>query len=74
MGEQKNQKKMSFLKRIRKESWRWKFLGPAFKWKRLNNIRVSFFDDVLFKIISVLEAVVLVATVSFFFLCCGCHF
>jgi hypothetical protein len=28
----------------------------------------------LFKIISVLEAIVLVITLCFFFLCCGCHF
>ncbi|KAG5235203.1 DUF561 domain-containing [Salix suchowensis] len=58
-----------------KDSWRWrlKFLGSAFKWKRLN-IHISFFDDLIFKLVSVLEAIVLVITVCFFFLCCGCHF
>ncbi|KAL4281362.1 hypothetical protein GQ457_03G035680 [Hibiscus cannabinus] len=35
--------------------WRWKFFGSAFKWKRLN-IKLSFLDDVRFKIVSLLEA------------------
>ncbi|OMO78564.1 hypothetical protein COLO4_24713 [Corchorus olitorius] len=62
------------LKRlIKKESWRWKILGSGFKWKRLN-IQLSFIDDVLFRIASVLEAIYLVATLCFFYLCCGCHF
>ncbi|WRX27559.1 hypothetical protein QQP08_020046, partial [Theobroma cacao] len=38
-----------FKRLIKKESWRWKFLGSAFKWKRLN-IQLSFVDDVLFRI------------------------
>ncbi|OMO87126.1 hypothetical protein CCACVL1_09251, partial [Corchorus capsularis] len=47
------------LKRlIKKESWRWKFLGSGFKWKSLN-IQLSFIDDVLFRIASVLEAIYL---------------
>ncbi|KAK6268510.1 hypothetical protein QUC31_012670 [Theobroma cacao] len=62
-----------FKRLIKKESWRWKFLGSAFKWKRLN-IQLSFVDDVLFRIASVLEAIFLVATLCFFYLCCGCHF
>uniref|UniRef100_A0A6N2KHW8 Uncharacterized protein n=1 Tax=Salix viminalis TaxID=40686 RepID=A0A6N2KHW8_SALVM len=35
-----------------KDSWRWrlKFLGSAFKWKRLN-IHTSFFDDLIFKLV-----------------------
>ncbi|KAJ6979412.1 hypothetical protein NC653_027533 [Populus alba x Populus x berolinensis] len=58
-----------------KESWGWrlKFMGSAFKWKRLN-LQLSFFDDLIFKLVSVLEAIVLVITLCFFFLCCGCHF
>jgi len=58
-----------------KESWGWrlKFIGSAFKWKRLN-IQLSFFDDLIFKLVSVLEAIVLVITLCFFYLCCGCHF
>ncbi|KAJ9153202.1 hypothetical protein P3X46_026667 [Hevea brasiliensis] len=57
-----------------KESWRWRwrFLGSAFKWKRIH-FQLSFVDDVLFKIVSVFEAIVLVATLCFFYLCCGCH-
>ncbi|CAK7350247.1 unnamed protein product [Dovyalis caffra] len=69
-------RKMWLFKRLKlKESWRWrlKFLGSAFKWKRLN-IQLSFFDDLIFKIVSVLEAIVLVIPLCFFFLCCGCHF
>ncbi|KAF3449907.1 hypothetical protein FNV43_RR05986 [Rhamnella rubrinervis] len=63
-----------FFKRLRKQpAWRWKLFGSAFKWKRLN-IQVSFVDDVLFKIVSVFEAIVLVINVSFFYLCCGCSF
>ncbi|KAL5577193.1 hypothetical protein UlMin_018892 [Ulmus minor] len=57
-------------------SWRlrWKFLfGSAFKWKRVN-LKLSFFDDVLFRVVSVFEAIVLVITVGFFYLCCGCNF
>ncbi|KAJ4837196.1 hypothetical protein Tsubulata_028138 [Turnera subulata] len=78
----KSKKKMrsilpGFFRRIKanKDSWRWKlkYLGSAFKWKRVN-LQLSFFDDVLFKIVSVLEAIVLVASLAFFFLCCGCHF
>ncbi|XP_044497539.1 uncharacterized protein LOC123219598 [Mangifera indica] len=55
---------------IKKESLTWKFLG---KWKRLN-LQLSFIDDICFKFLSVFEAVVLVSTLCFFFLCCGCHF
>ncbi|KAL9452229.1 hypothetical protein AB3S75_008090 [Citrus x aurantiifolia] len=65
-----NRRWVLFKRLIKRESLRWKFLG---KWKRLN-LQISFFDDVLFKIVSVFEAVVLVATACFFFLCCGCHF
>ncbi|KAF9672555.1 hypothetical protein SADUNF_Sadunf11G0054400 [Salix dunnii] len=54
-------RKMWPFKRLKlKDSWRWrlKFLGSAFKWKRLN-LHVSFFDDLIFKLVSVLEAIVL---------------
>ncbi|KAF8031099.1 hypothetical protein BT93_D0327 [Corymbia citriodora subsp. variegata] len=59
----------------RAASWwaRLKFLGSAFRWKRVN-IQLSFFDDVVFKLVSVLEAIVLVSTLGFFYLFCGCHF
>ncbi|KAK8273977.1 hypothetical protein V6Z11_D10G042800 [Gossypium hirsutum] len=67
---------MLFKRLMKKELWRWKFLGSAFKWKKMPslNIHLSFIDDVLFKIASVLEAIFLVSTLCFFYLCCGCHF
>lgn len=51
-----------------------KLLGSAFKWRRVTNLQISFVDDLLFKIVSMLEAVVLGGALCFFFLCCGCHF
>lgn len=56
-----------------KNSWglRWKkkwtsfSLLPHFHW---------LLDNFLFKIVSVFEGFVLVSTLCFFFLCCGCHF
>ncbi|CAM8988246.1 unnamed protein product [Rhodiola kirilowii] len=48
--------------------------SSSFRWKRVKTIHHSFFDNVVFKIMSVCEGVVLVSTVCFFFLCCGCHF
>ncbi|XP_031407162.1 uncharacterized protein LOC116215555 [Punica granatum] len=68
-------KRWALLKRLRKETaMKWKLLG-AFRWKRMtSSIRVSLFDNVLFKILSVFEAIVLVSTVCCFYLCFGCHF
>ncbi|EXC29395.1 hypothetical protein L484_021708 [Morus notabilis] len=78
-------KRWMFFRKLRKESSssstpppsplprRWKLFGSAFKWRRLS-LQLSFFDDVLFKVVSVLEAVVLVITLAFFYLFCGCHF
>ncbi|CAN0853926.1 hypothetical protein LINGRAHAP2_LOCUS5767 [Linum grandiflorum] len=60
-------RKLKFNKESQR--WRWKFLSSAFKWKRIKMV-----DDALFKIASVFEAIVLVATVGFFYLCCGCNF
>ncbi|KAL3597155.1 hypothetical protein D5086_008792 [Populus alba] len=60
-GSSSKKRKMWLFKRLKmKESWRWRlrFLVSAFKWKRLN-IQLSLLDDLLFKIISVLEAIVL---------------
>ncbi|KAL4335700.1 hypothetical protein GQ457_07G030110 [Hibiscus cannabinus] len=61
MGSSSRKRWALFKRLMKKEAWRWKFLGSAFKWKRLN-IKLSFFDDVRFKIVSVLEAIYLVAT------------
>ncbi|CAJ1935800.1 unnamed protein product [Sphenostylis stenocarpa] len=66
-------KKRSFLKRLKGESLRWKYLGAAFKWKRLS-LPASFFNDVAFKILSLFEAVYLILTAAFFYLICGCRF
>ncbi|KAG6642188.1 hypothetical protein CIPAW_09G126200 [Carya illinoinensis] len=66
------------FKKLRAETLRWKFFfgssfKSAFRWKRLN-LKLSFVDDLLFRIASVFEAIVLVARLCFFYLCCGCHF
>ncbi|KAB2007623.1 hypothetical protein ERO13_D10G040100v2 [Gossypium hirsutum] len=76
MGTTRTKRWMLFKRLMKKELWRWKFLGSAFKWKKMPslNIHLSFIDDVLFKIASVLEAIFLVSTLCFFYLCCGCHF
>lgn len=65
-----------FKRSLRRESRKMKLLGSAFKWMRLRrtNLPISFLDDLLFKIVSILEAVVLVVSLCFFFLCFGCHF
>jgi hypothetical protein len=63
-----------FFKRLRRETWRWNLVGTAFKWRRMNLLQMSFLDDMIFRILSVFEAIVLVATLCFFYLCCGCHF
>ncbi|WJX46764.1 hypothetical protein P8452_33530 [Trifolium repens] len=65
----------SFLKKLKKETLRLKFLwsSSVFKWNRLT-LPVSFMEDVVFKVVSAFEAVVLVLTLCFFYLCCGCSF
>ncbi|RHN62866.1 hypothetical protein MtrunA17_Chr4g0052071 [Medicago truncatula] len=68
-------KKRSLLKRLKKEALRLKFLwkSSSFKWNTLT-LPVSFMEDVVFKVVSAFEAVVLVLTLCFFYLCCGCSF
>ncbi|CAN8267320.1 unnamed protein product [Cochlearia groenlandica] len=57
-----------------KERTRLKFLGiGGLKWKRLN-IKMSFFESLRFRIMSIIEAMVLVSKLAFFFLLCGCKF
>ncbi|KAG7019527.1 hypothetical protein SDJN02_18488, partial [Cucurbita argyrosperma subsp. argyrosperma] len=48
-----------FKRSLRRESRKMKLLGSAFKWKRLTNLQISFMDNLLFKIVSMLEGVVL---------------
>ncbi|KAM1959186.1 hypothetical protein FF1_004705 [Malus domestica] len=68
-------KRWLFFKRMKKESWslRWKYLGSAFKFRPLN-LQLSFYDDVVFKIVAAFEVVVLLLSFCFFYLFCGCHF
>ncbi|KAI9114646.1 hypothetical protein K1719_014344 [Acacia pycnantha] len=65
--------KAMWLKKVMsKELWRpWRL--SSFRWKRMD-LQTTIMDTVVFKILSVVEAVVLVSTLCFFFLCCGCHF
>ncbi|KAF8118580.1 hypothetical protein N665_0004s0061 [Sinapis alba] len=67
-------KKTFSIFKTRKERTRLKFLGlGGLKWKRLN-LKMSFFETLKFRIMSILEAMVLVSKLGFFFLCCGCRF
>ncbi|KAL5716427.1 hypothetical protein ACHQM5_018117 [Ranunculus cassubicifolius] len=52
--------------------WRRLFTSKGFQWKRLDFKR-SFYDNVIFGVISVFEAIFLVGSLCFFFCCCGCH-
>nr|UYM26426.1 PAP1 [Diospyros kaki] len=62
-----------FFKRLgKKGSSRWWFRSSGLRWKKLS-FQLWFVDGFLFKIVSVLEAIALVATLCFFYLCCGCH-
>ncbi|KAL5125783.1 hypothetical protein HKD37_02G005935 [Glycine soja] len=61
----KNKKKRSKLW-LKKVSW-------PFRWKRLD-LQTTIMDTVVFKVLYAAEAVVLVSTLCFFYLCCGCHF
>ncbi|KAF2537935.1 hypothetical protein F2Q68_00020142 [Brassica cretica] len=60
--------------KTRKERTRLKFLGlGGLKWKRLN-LKLSFLDSLRFRIMFIIEAMVVVSKLAFFFLCCGCKF
>jgi len=44
------------------------------KWKRVEIIMLTeIVDGVVYKVMYVVEAFVLVSTLCFFYLCCGCH-
>jgi len=49
----------------------WKFSG--IKWKRGLDFHLNIIDNLVFKVLYVAEAAVLVSTLCFFCLCCGCH-
>ncbi|XP_010522078.1 PREDICTED: uncharacterized protein LOC104800829 [Tarenaya hassleriana] len=59
----------------RRLTWRpWRRLSSsAMKWKRLDFIQKGIMDNVVFRVMYVVEALVLVSTLCFFYLCCGCH-
>ncbi|KAK1298069.1 hypothetical protein QJS10_CPB14g00510 [Acorus calamus] len=67
-----NKKKKNKEEKSHWGRWRLKFL-TSIRWRRLD-FHVSFFDEVLFRILSVLEFVFLLSTLCFFYLCFGCHF
>ncbi|CAH8251368.1 unnamed protein product [Arabidopsis lyrata] len=64
-----------------KETQTWQRLRNLFstssssaKWKRVEIIMVTeIVDGVVYKVMYVVEALVLVSTLCFFYLCCGCH-
>ncbi|XVE72359.1 hypothetical protein DITRI_Ditri11bG0033200 [Diplodiscus trichospermus] len=65
-------KSWSLKKVVGKESfWPWK-LSSAFKWKPLD-FQMKIVDNLVFRVLYVVEAIVLVSTLCFFYLCCGCH-
>ncbi|XP_010457775.1 PREDICTED: uncharacterized protein LOC104764351 [Camelina sativa] len=66
-----------------KETQTWRRLRNLFstsstpssgKWKRVEIILLTeIVDGVVYKVMYVVEAFVLVSTLCFFYLCCGCH-
>ncbi|GFS36473.1 hypothetical protein Acr_00g0046130 [Actinidia rufa] len=61
-----------FFKRLGKKGGSWRFRSSGFRWKKLS-FKHWFVDGFLFKILSVLEAIVVVGNFCFFYLCCGCR-
>ncbi|KAI4385084.1 hypothetical protein MLD38_003146 [Melastoma candidum] len=74
-GKTKTKTRFSSLRKVlstSKQMWpSWKLF--SFRIRRSDS-RVSVMDGVVFRILSVVEVVVLVSTLCFFYLCCGCHF
>ncbi|XP_043814531.1 uncharacterized protein LOC122724076 [Manihot esculenta] len=69
-------KKSWSLKKVginKDQLWPWRISISSFKWKRLD-FQLKIIDTLVFKILYVVEAIVLVSTLCFFYLCCGCHF
>uniref|UniRef100_A0A1J3GG62 Uncharacterized protein n=3 Tax=Noccaea caerulescens TaxID=107243 RepID=A0A1J3GG62_NOCCA len=62
-----------------KETQTWRRLrnlfstSSSFKWKRVEILQLDIVDGVVFKVMYVVEALVLVSTLCFFYLFCGCH-
>ncbi|KAJ0622918.1 hypothetical protein HanIR_Chr01g0025991 [Helianthus annuus] len=67
-----------FFKRLegkdKKKKRLWRRLGSVgLPWKRRFRLHLWLVDGFLFKIISVLETVLLVSELCVYYLCCGCH-
>ncbi|KAE9614833.1 hypothetical protein Lalb_Chr04g0248851 [Lupinus albus] len=63
-------KKSSWVKKMMKKE----YLCSAFKWKKTLHLQTNIMDTIVFKILSFVEALVLVSTLCFFYFCCGGHF
>ncbi|ESW18327.1 hypothetical protein PHAVU_006G031600 [Phaseolus vulgaris] len=59
------------FKKLSKELWP-RRLSSSFRGKRLH-IHTTIVDNVVYKIVSIVEGVVIVSTLCVFYLCCGCH-
>ncbi|PKU82453.1 hypothetical protein MA16_Dca005458 [Dendrobium catenatum] len=67
-----------WFKRLRRRSsfWPWKLrfsFSSSWRWNRLSQVRFSVLNELIFRILYVLEAIVLISTFCFFYLFCGCH-
>ncbi|RWR96171.1 putative transmembrane protein [Cinnamomum micranthum f. kanehirae] len=64
-----------WFKKMKKDSWPWpwRFTPSSLRFKRIE-FQLSILDDILFKLLSIFEAILLVSALCFFYLCCGCNF
>ncbi|XP_038684046.1 uncharacterized protein LOC119984253, partial [Tripterygium wilfordii] len=62
-------KKAWSLKKSMSKDYLWRLLQGRFS----GAFKLKIVDEVVFKVLYVVEAIVLVSTLCFFFLCCGCH-
>ncbi|KAK9056040.1 hypothetical protein SSX86_027127 [Deinandra increscens subsp. villosa] len=70
--EEKKQVFAFFFKRLHGKPRERMSKSRGLRWKAAKfNVRRWFIDRFLFKILSVFEAVVMVSTLCFFYLCCG---
>ncbi|XP_077249531.1 uncharacterized protein LOC143889242 [Tasmannia lanceolata] len=68
---------MGIIRKFKKKSkeawaWLWRFGRSVFGWKHLK-LKVCTMDDILFRILSVVEAIIVVSGLIFFYFCCGCR-
>ncbi|KAK7276755.1 hypothetical protein RIF29_17901 [Crotalaria pallida] len=75
MGMGKKSSSSSSRKWWLKKMMKKEYFSSAFRWNKPLHLRANnIMDTVVFKVVSVVEGVVLVSTLCFFYLCCGCHF